>query len=113
MRQRALVAYFTIAYAGTRLTILPFLLSSDGLGLFAYRFRDAGILLALLGTLSGPLRPASVVTAVSARKAGVRPLLQCYRRWLVGLRRLHAPVQPQQGVCQRTGGLRADGQPPD
>src|SRR5262245_66633710 len=81
-----LVAYFLIAFAGTWLTILPLLLGRDGLGLFPYRFGDAGILLALLSTFTGPLLAAYVVTAFIDGKAGVRALLRRYGQWRVDLR---------------------------
>jgi len=80
-----LVAYFAIAFAGTWLTILPLLLGMDGLGLFSYRFGDAGILFALLSTFTGPLLAAYVVTAVTSGRAGVRALRHRYIQWRVGV----------------------------
>jgi membrane protease YdiL (CAAX protease family) len=79
-----LVAYFAIAFAGTWLTILPLLLGQDGLGIFAYRFGDAGILFALLSTFTGPLLAAYLVTALTSGRAGVRALRQRYAQWRVG-----------------------------
>jgi membrane protease YdiL (CAAX protease family) len=86
VNRHPLVAYFVIAFAGTWLTILPLLLGQDGLGLFPYRFGEAGILFAVLGTFTGPLLAAYVVTAVTAGKTGVRALLRRYVQWRVGLR---------------------------
>src|SRR5262245_50878184 len=85
MHQHPLVAYFGIALAGTWLTILPLLLGQDGLSLFPYRFGDTGILFALLGTFTGPLLAAYMVTAVTSGKAGVRALLRRCVQWRVGI----------------------------
>jgi uncharacterized protein len=85
VQQHPLVAYFVVAFAGTWLTILPLLLGRDGLGLFPYRFGDAGIVFALLGTFTGPLLAAYVVTAITAGKAGSQALLRRYGQWRVGL----------------------------
>jgi len=80
-----LVAYFVIAFVGTWLTILPLLLGQDGLGLLSYRFGDAGVLFALLSTLTGPLLAAYVVTAVTSGRTGMRALLRRYVQWHVGI----------------------------
>src|SRR5215475_499967 len=85
MQRHPLIAYFIIAFAGTWLTILPLLLGQDGLGLFLYRFGDAGILFALLGAFTGPLLAASVVMAVIFGKAGVRALWRRCVQWGVGV----------------------------
>src|SRR5262245_53537106 len=58
IHHRPLTAYFIIAFAGTWLAVLPLLLGADGLGLFSYRFGDAGILFAILSTFTGPLLAA-------------------------------------------------------
>ena len=83
--QRPLVAYFTLALAGTWLTLLPLLLGQDGLGLLAVRFGDAAILLALLSTFSGPGLAAYLVTISTDGRAGVHALLRRYLQWRVGL----------------------------
>jgi hypothetical protein len=85
MSGHPLVAYFVIAFGGTWLTILPLLLGRDGLGLFPYRFGDAGILFALLGTFTGPLLASYVVTALTSGKVGMRALLRRYVQWRVGV----------------------------
>jgi uncharacterized protein len=85
VQRHPLVAYFFIACAGTWLTVLPLLLGQDGLGLFGYRFGDAGILFALLSTFTGPLLAAYVVTVATTGKAGARALLRRYGQWRVGL----------------------------
>jgi membrane protease YdiL (CAAX protease family) len=86
VHRHPLVAYFAIALAGTWLAILPLLLGQDGLGLFPYRFGEAGILFAILGTFTGPLLAAYVVTAAISGKEGLRALLRRYGQWRVGLR---------------------------
>lgn len=85
IQRHALIAYVVLAFAGTWLTILPLLLSRDGLGLFPYRFGDAGILFAILSTFTGPLLAAYVVTAIADGKAGMRALLRRYLQWRVGV----------------------------
>ena len=77
--RRPLVAYFAVAFAGTWLAVLPLLLGADGVGLFSYRFGDAGILFAILGAFTGPLLAALTVTGVTERSAGVRALLERVR----------------------------------
>jgi len=84
--QRPLTSYFIIALLGTWLTILPLLLSGDGLGVFSYRFGDAGILFALLGTFTGPLVGAFTVTSATSGKAGMRALYRRYLQWRVAAR---------------------------
>jgi membrane protease YdiL (CAAX protease family) len=80
-----LVAYFVIALGGTWLTILPLLLGKDGIGLFPYSFGQAGQLIALLATFTGPLFASYVVTALTSGKAGMRALLRRYVQWRVGV----------------------------
>jgi uncharacterized protein len=79
-----LVAYFTIAFVGTWLAVLPLLLGADGLGLFSYHFGAAGILFAILGTFTGPMLAALTVTGVTDGRAGVRALFDRMRHWRVG-----------------------------
>jgi uncharacterized protein len=79
-----LAAYFAIALAGTWLAVLPLLLGADGLGLFGYRFGEAGILFAILGTFTGPLLAALTITGVTKGRAGVRALFDRVRQWRVG-----------------------------
>ena len=81
--RRPLTAYFAIALGGTWLAVLPLLLGADGIGLFGYRFGDAGVLFAILGTFTGPLLAALTVTSVTEGRAGVRKLLDRVRRWRV------------------------------
>jgi uncharacterized protein len=85
VRRHTLEAYFVTAFAGTWLTILPLVLGQDGLGFFAYRFGEAGILLALLGSFTGPLLAAYLVTFVTSGTDGIRALSRRYFRWRVGI----------------------------
>jgi membrane protease YdiL (CAAX protease family) len=79
------VAYLAIAFAGTWLTLLPLVLGQDGLGLFSYRFGEAGILFALLGSFTGPLLAAYLVTLITSGTHGIRILARRYIQWRVGL----------------------------
>jgi uncharacterized protein len=84
-RQRhPLIAYVGIALAGTWLTVLPLLLGADGLGVFGYSFGETGILFAILGSFTGPLLAALVVTAAEEGRAGVHALLGRVLQWRVG-----------------------------
>ena len=83
-----LLAYFVIAFAGTWLFFLPFVLSRNvnGLGLLPFTIPDIALFAAfILGTLAGPALASLAVTAVTSGKAGVGLLLRRCVRWRVGI----------------------------
>src|SRR5947209_12382460 len=78
-----LVAYFSIAFAGAWLTVLPLVLSKTGLGLLPFSLPSLPCL--MLGALAGPTLAAFLVTAASSGKAGVLHLLRRYVLGRVGI----------------------------
>jgi membrane protease YdiL (CAAX protease family) len=75
-----------LAYAGTWLTLLPVVLSKNGIGLLPYDvpFAVFAVLFILSGLL-GPTLSAIVMTGATEGKAGVRRLLRRYMLWRVGV----------------------------
>ena len=85
IKHHPLLTYFVIAFAGTWLVDLPMLLGKDGLGLFPYRFGDAGMLVVWFSAFTGPFLASLLVTAITSGKAGIRPLLHRFVQWRVGV----------------------------
>jgi membrane protease YdiL (CAAX protease family) len=81
-----LIFYTLIAYGGTWLVWLPFLLSADGLGPLAFSTPLPLVVIGGLGTFTGPSLAAFIMTGLTEGKAGVRCLLQKIVLWRVGLR---------------------------
>lgn len=86
-----LIAFFVLAFAGTWLAFLPLVLAQNGLSLFPYTIPEIGpyppsYWFGALGAILGPSLASFTVTAITARKAGVRQLLRRYVIWRVGLR---------------------------
>jgi len=87
MRQHPLVAFFSIAFAGTWLLELPMVLGKDGLGLLPYSVpMILFIILYILGVFSGPTLAAYLVTNALDGKDGMRKLFRRYGQWRVGVR---------------------------
>jgi len=87
IRQRPLIAYFSMAFAGTWLLDLPMVLGRDGLGLLPYSVPMVlYIVLFILGSFSGPTLAAYLVTNASEGKDGLRKFFRRYGQWRVGLR---------------------------
>jgi CAAX protease family protein len=86
LKRHPLVGYFTLAYAGTWLTIAPVMLSKSGVGALPYEtpFPVFATLFILSGFL-GPTLAAFVMTGITTGKAGVRLLLKRYVQWRVGV----------------------------
>jgi membrane protease YdiL (CAAX protease family) len=81
-----LVAYFTIAFAGTWLMDLPMILGKEGLGLFSYSVpMVVYITLFILGSFTGPTLAAILVTSAVDGKAGIGRFFRRYSQWRVGL----------------------------
>jgi uncharacterized protein len=86
LARHPMIFYTLIAYAGTWIVWLPFLLSKDGLGLMAFSSPLPIIVMGGLGTFTGPFLAAFVMTGVTEGRAGVRRLLRKIVLWRVGLR---------------------------
>jgi membrane protease YdiL (CAAX protease family) len=86
LKRHPLVGYFTLAYAGTWLTVAPIVLSKSGVGALPYEmpFPVFAALFILSGFL-GPTLAAFVMTRITTGKAGVRLLLKRYVQWRVGI----------------------------
>lgn len=83
-----LVAYFVIAFGGTWIFFLPFVLSRgvNGLGLLSYMLPDIALFAVfILGTLAGPALASISVTAATSGKAGVGHLLRRCVQWRVSV----------------------------
>jgi membrane protease YdiL (CAAX protease family) len=78
-----LVAFFVLAFAGSWLIELPFILGQQGIGLFPYTLSTNWL---WLMPFTGPTMAALLMTAVLDGKAGVRALLRRLIQWRVGLR---------------------------
>jgi uncharacterized protein len=88
IKEHPLVAYFTIAFAGTWVLQLPFALSRNvnGLGLLPFKLPDIAFFIAFfLCTLAGPALASLLVTAITSGRAGVRHLLRRCIEWRVGV----------------------------
>jgi uncharacterized protein len=77
--------FVLIAYAGTWVVWLPFLLSADGFGLLSFSSPLPLIVTGGLGTFTGPTLAAFVMTGITEGRAGVRRLLRKIVLWRVGL----------------------------
>jgi uncharacterized protein len=84
IKRHPLTSYFTMAFAGTWIFILPLLLSR-GFGLF--HLPDAlGLGLFILSTYTGPFLSAIVLSKVTGGSTSVRLLFKRIIQWRVGLR---------------------------
>jgi uncharacterized protein len=86
LARHPLLFYVLIAYGGTWIIWLPFLLSADGLGLMSFSSPLPLIVIGGLATFTGPAVGAFVMTGVTEGRAGVRRLLRKMVLWRVGLR---------------------------
>jgi hypothetical protein len=85
LARHPLVSFFVLAYAGTWLFELPYVLSEGGSGLLPY----SGTLLTWMLPVSiftGPFLAAFVVTGATEGREGVGRLLHRFVLWRVGLR---------------------------
>src|SRR3954465_16049859 len=85
LARHPLVSFFVLAYAGTWLFELPYLLSEDGSGLLPY---STPLLkwTAPLTIFLGPFLAAFVMTGVTEGREGVGRLLRRFVLWRVGFR---------------------------
>jgi uncharacterized protein len=85
LARHPLLFYSIIAYAGTWLGWLPFLLSEDGLGLLSFSSPLGVLASGGIGTFS-PALAAFIMTGVTEGREGIRRLLRSIVLWRVGLR---------------------------
>jgi uncharacterized protein len=86
MRQHPIVAYFTLAFAGTWALQMPMVLGTNGLGLFPYEVPMALFaVLFILSVYAGPTLSAFLVTNALDGKEGRRKLFRRYGQWRVRL----------------------------
>jgi membrane protease YdiL (CAAX protease family) len=86
-----LLAFFTLAFAGEWIVMLPLILAQNGMGVLPYTLPAVGpyplsYYFAAVAALFGPTLASFTVTAVTTGPAGVRQLLRRYVLWRVGLR---------------------------
>jgi ABC-type branched-subunit amino acid transport system permease subunit len=81
LARHPLLFYVLIAYLGTWIVWLPFLLSADGLGLMAFSSPLPLVVMGGLGTFTGPFLGAFVMTGVTE---GGRAYAACFARWCCG-----------------------------
>jgi CAAX protease family protein len=85
LARHPLVFFFIIAYAGTWLTELPYVLSEDGSGLLPFS-SPLLIWTSPLTVFMGPFLAAFVMTGATEGRAGIRRLLRRIVLWRVGFR---------------------------
>lgn len=85
MRRYPLGAYFSLAFLGTWVTIIPLLLSQRGVGVLL--LPDPLLLLSFfLATYTGPFAAALIVTRITGGRTGVRHLFRSMVQWRTGTR---------------------------
>ena len=80
-----LTFYFIIAFAGTWIVWLLFVLSQDGARLLPFRSPMSFMAIMFLGQVTGPTLAAFVMTGVTEGKAGLRRLIGRIFEWRVGI----------------------------
>jgi CAAX protease family protein len=86
LARHPMVFYVLIAYIGTWVVWLPFLLSADGLGILSFSSPLPLIVMGGLGSFTGPALGAFIMTGVTEGREGIRRLLRKIVLWRVGLR---------------------------
>jgi uncharacterized protein len=85
LNQHPLLAFFTLAYAGSWILWLPMLLAGNNLLLESTAVSPGlKFLLTVLAPFAGPTLAAFVVTAALEGRAGIRALLGRYIQWRFG-----------------------------
>jgi len=85
LARHPLVSFFVLAYAGTWLFELPYVLSGDGSGLLPYRSRLLAWTLPV-SIFMGPFLAAFVMTGATEGREGVGRLLRRFVLWRPGFR---------------------------
>jgi CAAX protease family protein len=86
LARHPLVFFFIIAYAGTWLVGLPYMLSEDGAGLLPFSSPLLAWVLAPASIFLGPFLAAFIMTGITEGSTGIRRLLGRFVLWRVGLR---------------------------
>src|SRR5215212_1674524 len=84
LARHPLVFFFIIAYAGTWLLELTYVLSEDGSGLLPFSSPVLGWMMTV-SIFMGPFLAAFVMTGATEGRAGVRSFLRRFVLWRVGL----------------------------
>src|SRR5215203_1987646 len=85
LARHPLVSFFVLAYAGTWLTELPYVLSKDGAGILPFS-SPLLIWTSPLTVFMGPFLAAFVMTGAIEGREGVRRFLRRFVLWRVGFR---------------------------
>jgi len=80
-----LVFFFIIAYAGTWLVEMPYVLSEDGAGLLPFSSPLLATVLPVTSIFLGPFLAAFIMTGITEGRAGIRRFLRRFVLWRVGL----------------------------
>jgi uncharacterized protein len=86
LARHPLTFFFIIAYAGTWLLELPYVLSEDGSGLLPYSSPLLTWVLMPASVFLGPTLAAFIMTGITEGRAGVRRFLRRFVLWRVGFR---------------------------
>src|SRR5215203_6608143 len=79
------LTFFFIAYAGTWLVELPYVLSEDGAGLLPYSSPLLTWVLMPASVFLGPTLAAFIMTGITEGRVGIGRLLRRFVLWRVGL----------------------------
>src|SRR5215210_8984290 len=84
LARHPLLFFFIIAYAGTWLVELPYILSEDGAGLLPF---SSPLLkwTSPVTIFTGPFLAAFIMTGVTEGRAGIRRFLRRFVLWRVGI----------------------------
>jgi len=82
VRRHPLFGFFLLAYVFSWLTWLPYVLSTDGLGILALRLPS---LYVAIGGFTGPFLAGFLMTAVVSGREGIHSLLKRFILWRVGI----------------------------
>src|SRR5829696_6097253 len=86
LARHPLTFFFIIAYAGTWLVELPYVLSEDGSGLLPYSSPLLTWVLMPASVFLGPTLAAFIMTGITEGREGVHRFLRRFVLWRVGLR---------------------------
>ena len=86
LARHPLVFFFVIAYAGTWLLEMPYVLSEDGAGLLPFSSPLLAWVLSPASVFMGPFLAAFVMTGITEGREGVGRFLRRFVLWQVGLR---------------------------
>src|SRR5919107_1097581 len=85
LARHPLVFFFLIAYAGTWLVGLPYVLSEDGSGLLPFSSPLLTWVLSPASIFLGPTLAAFIMTGITEGKEGIGRFLRRFVLWRVGL----------------------------